>query len=114
MSSHREAPEISKDPPADNPDVYAFVSPDKPGTVTLIANFIPFELPYGGPNFNEFADDVRYEIHISNSGTAQPDITYQFQFSTSIRNPKTFLYNTGPISSPTDANWNRPQVYTVT
>jgi hypothetical protein len=114
MSSHREAPEISKDPSADNTDVYAFVSPDKPDTVTLIANFIPFELPFGGPNFSEFADDVLYEIKISNSGDACADITYQFQFHTTIRNPNTFLYNVGPIASPTDPNWNRPQSYTVT
>src|ERR1700759_1824039 len=114
MSSHREAPEISKDPPADNPDVYAFVSPDKPGTVTLIANFLPFELPYGGPNFNEFADDVLYEIKVSNGGRAAADITYQFRFTTTIRNPNTFLYNVGPISSPTDPNWNRPQTFSLT
>jgi hypothetical protein len=114
MSSHREAPEISKDPSADNTDVYAFVSPDHPDTVTLIANFLPFELPYGGPNFNEFADDVLYEIKISNRGDARADIIYQFRFKTSIRNPNTFLYNTGPIASPTDPNWNRPQTYTLT
>lgn len=114
MSSHREAPAISKDPSADNTDVYAFVSPDKPKTVTLIANFLPFELPYGGPNFFEFDDDVLYEIKISNSGDAEADITYSFQFKTTIRNPNTFLYNTGPISSPTDPNWNRPQTYTLT
>ncbi len=114
MSSHREAPEISKDPSADNTDVYAFVSPDRPDTVTLIANFIPFELPYGGPNFSEFSDDVLYEIKVSNSGDAQADISYQFRFSTAIRNPSTFLYNLGPISSPSDPNWNRPQSYTVT
>jgi hypothetical protein len=114
MSSHREAPEISKDPTADNTDVYAFVSPDKHGTVTLIANFSPFELPYGGPNFSEFADDILYEIHVSNSGTAQPDITYQFRFTTTIRNKNTFLYNVGPIASVTDPNWNRPQVYSLT
>ena len=66
MSSHREAPEISKDPSADNTDVYAFVSPDGPSTVTLIANYMPFELPYGGPNFNEFADDVVYQIKVNN------------------------------------------------
>jgi len=114
MSSHREAPEISKDPSADNTDVYAFVSPDNTHTVTLIANFLPFELPYGGPNFNEFADDVLYEIKISNAGDARADIIYQFRFTTSIRNPNTFLYNTGPISSPGDANWNRPQTYTLT
>jgi hypothetical protein len=114
MSSHREAPEISTDPSADNTDVYAFVSPDNPNTVTMIANFIPFELPFGGPNFNEFSDDVLYEIKISNSGDARADIIYQFRFSTTIRNPKTYLYNTGPISSPTDPNWNRPQSYTLT
>ena len=54
MSSHREAPEISSDPVADNTDVYAFVSPDAPNTVTLIANFIPGQDPAGGPNFYEF------------------------------------------------------------
>jgi hypothetical protein len=114
MSSHREAPEISKDPSADNTDVYAFVSPDSPRTVTLIANYLPFELPYGGPNFNEFADDVLYEIKISNRGDACADISYQFRFHTSIRNPNTFLYNVGPIGSATDPNWNRPQTYTLT
>ncbi|GAA1161846.1 DUF4331 domain-containing protein [Kribbella jejuensis] len=114
MSSHREAPEISKDPVADNTDVYAFVSPDRPDTVTLIANFIPLQKPDGGPNFYEFGDDVLYEIKISNSGTAHADISYQFRFRTEIRNPDTFLYNTGPISSITDKNWNRPQFYSVT
>ncbi len=114
MSSHREAPEISKDPVADNTDVYAFVSPDKPDTVTLIANFIPLQQPNGGPNFYEFGDDVLYEIHVSNAGDARADISYQFRFTTTIRNSKTFLYNTGPISSATDPNWNRPQTYSVT
>jgi Domain of unknown function (DUF4331) len=114
MSSHREAPEISKDPVADNTDVYAFVSPDKPNTVTLIANFIPSQSPQGGPNFYEFGDDVLYEINISNRGKALDDITYQFRFTTTIRNPKTFLYNTGPIDAPTSPNWNRPQTYSVT
>ncbi len=115
MSSHREAPEISKDPVADNTDVYAFVSPDRPGYVTLIANFIPFQLPYGGPNFYEFGDDVLYEIHVSNAGTARADISYQFRFTTRVINSDTFLYNTGPIHSITDtAHWNRPQFYTVT
>ena len=114
MSSHREAPEISKDPTADNTDVYAFVDQNDPTKVNLIANFNPFEIPYGGPNFSEFADDVLYTINIANSGTAQPDISYQFRFTTTIRNPNTFLYNVGPISSLTDPNWNRPQTYSVT
>jgi len=114
MSSHREAPEISKDPVADNTDTYAFVSPDRPNAVTLIANFIPSQIPEGGPNFYEFGDDVLYEINISNRGKAQDDITYQFRFRTAIRNPNTFLYNTGPITKITDATWNRPQKYSVT
>ena len=71
MSSHREAPEISKDPVADNTDVYAFVSPDKPDTVTIITNYIPLENPAGGPNFFEFGDDVLYSIYIDNDGDAQ-------------------------------------------
>lgn len=114
MSSHREAPEISKDPVADSTDVYAFVSPDKPSTVTLIANFIPLQKPDGGPNFYEFGDDVLYEIHISNDGKADADISYQFEFTTKIRNNSTFLYNTGQINDINDTTWNRPQYYTVT
>jgi hypothetical protein len=114
MSSHREAPEIAKDPVADGTDTYAFVSPDRPDTVTLIANFIPLQTPDGGPNFYEFGDDVRYAIHVSNDGAADPDISYQFRFSTRIRNAGTFLYNTGQINNITDPTWNRPQYYTVT
>ena len=113
MSSHREAPEISKDPVADNTDVYAFVSPDNPSTVTLIANFIPLEWPPGGPNFYEFGDDVLYEINIDNDGDGVADIAYQFQFQTTLQNPDTFLYNTGPISSLTDPNWNKRQLYSL-
>src|SRR5262249_60479618 len=66
MSSHREAPAISQDPVADNTDTYAFVSPDDPDTVTIISNYLPLDAPFGGPNFFEFGDDVRYEIHIDN------------------------------------------------
>lgn len=114
MSSHREAPEISKDPVADSTDVYAFVSPGRPESVTFIANFIPMELPDGGPNFYEFGNDVRYEIHISNKGTATADITYRFHFHTIIRDETTFLYNTGQILDISDPTWNRPQFYTLT
>jgi hypothetical protein len=113
VSSHREAPEIAKDPAADSTDVYAFVSADQPATVTLIANYVPLQEPAGGPNFYEFGDDVRYEIHIDNNGDGQPDVTYRFQFSTKLRNPDTFLYNTGPILSLDSPNWNRRQFYTV-
>ncbi|WP_433825162.1 DUF4331 domain-containing protein [Actinoplanes sp. CA-015351] len=114
MSSHREAPEISKDPVADSSDLYAFVSPDDPDTVTLIANYVPLQLPASGPNFFEFGDDVLYEIHIDANGDARPDVTYQFRFRTELRNDRTFLYNTGPIESLDSENWNRRQFYSVT
>ena len=114
MSSHREAPEISKDPVADNADVYAFVSPDKPDTVTLISNFVPLQDPPGGPNFFEFGDDVLYSIHIDNDGDGKPEISYVFQFTTDLRDRNTFLYNTGPITSLGSSNWNKRQFYSVT
>jgi hypothetical protein len=114
MTSHREAPKISKDPVADNTDLYAFVSPDKPDTATILANYIPLEEPAGGPNFNSFGDDVLYEIVIDNNGDGIEDLTYQFRFKTKIGNPDTFLYNTGPISSLTDSSWNVKQSYSVT
>ena len=113
MSSHREAPEISKDPVADSADLYAFRSPDQPDTVTLIADYVPLQSPASGPNFYEFGDDVLYQIHISHSGHSAADIVYSFQFTTQVRNPNTFLYNVGPIASLDDANWVRRQTYTV-
>ncbi|TMI36379.1 DUF4331 domain-containing protein, partial [Candidatus Bathyarchaeota archaeon] len=76
MTSHREAPKISKDPVADNTDLYAFVCPDKPHTVTILANYVPLEEPAGGPNFNTVGDDVLYEIVIDNIGDGMEDITY--------------------------------------
>ena len=113
MSSHREAPSISQDPVADNADTYAFVSPDDPTTVTIITNYVPLQGPPGGPNFFEFGDDVLYSIYIDNDGDALPEITYQFQFNTTLRNEDTFLYNTGPIDSLDSPNWNKRQFYDV-
>jgi len=113
MSSHREAPEISKDPVADSTDLYAFVSPDASNTVTIIANYVPLQGPAGGPNFYEFGDDVLYEIHIDNNGDSRADISFQFRFTTRVVNPDTFLYNTAPITSLTSPNWNRRQTYSV-
>jgi hypothetical protein len=113
-SSHREAPLISDDPAADNTDVYAFRSPDKPDTVTLMANYIPLEEPAGGPNFNKFADNVRYSIFVENDGDGKQDIEFRFKFTTRVGNGNTFLYNTGPINSLTDPDWNIRQTYTVT
>ena len=113
-SSHREAPVISEDPTADNTDVYAFVSPDRPDSVTIIANYLPLEESAGGPNFAKFGDDVLYELHVDNGGGPEEEITYQFRFRTHVRNPDTFLYNTGPITSLSDEDWNVRQTYSVT
>ena len=88
MSSHREAPAISKDPVADNTDLYAFVSPDDPDTVTIISNYLPLEAPYGGPNFFEFGPDVRYRINIDNDGDGDADIIYEFAFQTEVAQPE--------------------------
>ena len=110
-SSHREAPLTAQDPTADNTDVYAFVSPDEPDKVTLISNFIPFQKADGGPNFFQFDPNVVYEIHIDNNGDAVEDITYQWRFTTEIRNPSTFLYNTGTVTTLDDPDLNVRQFY---
>jgi hypothetical protein len=114
MSSHREAPSISRDPVADNTDLYAFVDPVDSTKVTILSNFIPLEEPAGGPNFFQFGDDVLYEIMIDNDGDGIEDVTYQFRFKTTVGNPNTFLYNTGPIGSLEDPSWNVRQRYSVT
>jgi hypothetical protein len=113
-SSHAEAPLIGQDPRADNTDLYAFVSPENTNTVSIIANYIPLEAPASGPNFYSFDDSVLYEIKVDNDGDGEEDLAYQFRFDTATKNPNTFLYNTGPITSLNDADWNRPQTYSVT
>ena len=94
-SSHREAPIISNDPLADNTDLYAFRSPDDTNTVTIIANYIPFEQPHGGPNYYSFGENVRYEIHVKNKVTNTPvqsdDITYRFTFKQKNEDSTTFF-----------------------
>ena len=79
-SSHREAPLIAEDPSADLTDVYAFRSPDKPSTVTILANVIPGEDPAAGPNWYTFSPNARYSLKIDTSGDVAPDVTYHFQF----------------------------------
>lgn len=112
-SSHKEAPLTSQDPVIDATDLFAFVSPNKPDSVTFVANYVPFENPPGGPHFDRFGDDVLYRINVDNNGDAVPDIKYDFRFNTTIRNGKTFLYATGPITAPMDANVNIYQSYSV-
>ena len=94
-SSHREAPLIADDPLADNTDLYAFRSPDDPNSITIVANYIPFQLPQGGPNYNAFGEDIRYEIHVKNdaakAGTATDDITYRFTFKRKNEDESTFF-----------------------
>ena len=114
-SSHREAPLIAGDPRADNTDVYAFVSPDAPDTVTMISNWIPFEEPTGGPNFYTWADDTRYTLNIDNDGDAKADLKYVWVFDTVIRDANgQFLSNTGPVTSLTDPDLNVYQTYDLT
>lgn len=112
-SSHREAPLISNDPLVDSTDLYAFVSPDKPDSVTLISSWIPFEEPAGGPNFYKFEDGTWYDINVDNDGDAQPDYIYRWIFRTQTRSGNTFLYNTGPITSLDDPDLNIVQTYVL-
>ncbi len=91
-SSHREAPLIANDPLADNADLYAFRSPDKPNTVTVIASYVPMQLPQGGPNYASFGENVRYEVHVKNKTTTTgDDITYRFTFNQTNEDPTTFF-----------------------
>jgi Domain of unknown function (DUF4331) len=127
-SSHREAPLISQDPLADNTDLYAFVSPDKPDTVTIIANYIPMEEPASGPGFWGFDPNVGYNIYVDNDGDGVPDVTFNFKFKTTVSNTNTFLYHLGNpgtasdgtvggdavIKSLNDPDYNIKQTYTVT
>ncbi|MEO7510009.1 MAG: DUF4331 family protein, partial [Pyrinomonadaceae bacterium] len=120
-SSHREAPLIAADPLADNTDLYAFRSTEagREGFVTLIANWIPFEEPSGGPHFYRFDDTVLYEIKIDNTGDGVEDITYQFRFTNSVVNPDSILGMAAPnenlsITSLNDPDYNERQTYSVT
>jgi hypothetical protein len=112
-SSHREAPLISGAPQYDNTDLYAFVSPDKPDTTTIVADWIPFEEPAGGPNFYTFADDAQYDIHIDNNGDAQGELLFRYTFRTHTKNGNSFLYNTGPVTSLDDPDLNVTQTYDI-
>ncbi|MFD7227151.1 DUF4331 domain-containing protein [Streptomyces sp. NPDC059881] len=112
-SSHREAPLISGQPQYDTTDVYAFVSPDRPDTTTIVANWLPFEEPAGGPNFYRFADDARYDVHIDSDGDAQGDLLYRWTFHDQVKNGDTFLFNTGPVTSLDDPDLNITQTYDV-
>src|SRR4026207_1492190 len=128
-SSHREAPLITADPLADNTDTYAFRSTEtgRGGFVTLIANWIPFQEPSGGPHFYKFDETVLYEIYVDNTGDGVEDVTYQFRFKTKFTNPDSILGMAAPnqalsgtggieplITTLDDPDYNEPQTYSVT
>ena len=113
-SSHREAPLISTDAAADHTDVFAWVDGTAKDHVNLVVNVSPMQDPAGGPNFWEFDPSVAYDIKIDNDRNGKADVTYRFKFSTIVRNQRTFLYNTGQVTSPADTDLNVRQSYTVT
>ena len=112
-SSHREAPLISSDPEADNTDTYFFMDPNEGGRVILLGNWIPLEEPAGGPNFSHFGEKIRYEFNVDWDGDAVEDVVYRIQFTRHVRNPNTWLQNTGPVLSPNDSNQNVYYTYKV-
>src|SRR5688572_26212605 len=112
-SSHREAPRIALDPAADNTDVYAFTAKDAPGALTVAADWIPGEVPANGPNFFGWDDRARYYIHVDNTGDGRPDVSYRYQFKTTIRNKNSFLYALPGASGYGDPKLNVIQRYSV-
>jgi hypothetical protein len=113
-SSHREAPLTSADPTADDTDLYAFRAADAQDKLTLVANWIPFEDPAGGPNFYGLDPRASYYINVDNTGDGKYDIRYQFRFKTKIGNKNSFLYALPGVSSIDDAKLNVKQFYTLT
>ncbi|MDQ1703604.1 MAG: hypothetical protein QOF57_2856, partial [Frankiaceae bacterium] len=112
-SSHREAPLTSIDPTADDTDLYAFTADDAKDSLTVVANWIPFEDPAGGPNFYGFDPKADYYVNIDNTGDGNPDVRYQWKFRTEIGNPNSFLYALPGVSSITDSKLNVKQFYTL-
>ncbi|MEA2438219.1 MAG: hypothetical protein QOF65_2775 [Thermoleophilaceae bacterium] len=113
-SSHREAPNTSQDPTADDTDVYAFTADDAPGSLTVVANWIPFEDPAGGPNFYNFDPKAHYYINVDNTGDGAADLRYEFAFKTKVVNPNSFAAATPTVDSLNDPNLNVRQRYTIT
>jgi hypothetical protein len=110
-SSHREAPQIMLDPSADNTDLYAFTAPDAPGSLTIVANWIPLEDPAGGPNFGKLDPKARYHVKIDNTGDGVEDVGYHWRFTSRFRNPESFLAYVPPVRSIDDPNINFVQTY---
>jgi hypothetical protein len=113
-SSHREAPLSALDPTADNTDVYAFKAPDAPNSLTVVANWIPFEDPAGGPNFYRLDDRATYFINVDNTGDGRYDVRYRFRFKTKVANKSSFLYALPGVTSIDSPKLNVRQSYTLT
>jgi hypothetical protein len=112
-SSHREAPGISQDPTADNTDTYAWTAKDATGALTVAADWIPGEVPANGPNFFGWDDKARYYIHIDNTGDGRPDVSYRYQFKTTVKNKNSFLYALPGASGYNDPKLNVVQRYSI-
>ncbi len=126
-SSHREAPYITKNPQVDGTDFYMFMSyePGRENYVTMIANYIPLQAPYGGPNYFPLDPNALYEIHIDNDGDVNEDLTFQFRFSNNLpaggvipldingTSVTTVLRNIGGIMPGSETGLNHSQSYTV-
>src|SRR6187200_762583 len=112
-SSHREAPLSSIDPTADDTDVYAYTAKDAQDSLTVVANWVPFEDPAGGPNFYKFDPKARYYINIDNTGDGRADVRYRFRFTDHVRNKESFLYAFPGVKSIDDPNLNVYQTYDV-
>ena len=112
-SSHREAPLSSIDPTADDTDVYAFKASDAPNALTIVANWIPFEDPAGGPNFYRLDDRAAYYLNVDNTGDGRFDVRYRFKFKTKVLDKNSFLYALPGVSSIRDPKLNIQQTYSV-
>jgi hypothetical protein len=110
-SSHREAPKILTDPTADNTDVYAFTAKDAPGSLTVVANWIPLEEPAGGPYFGKLDPKARYYVKIDNTGDGREDVAYRWKFNQRFRNPESFLYAAPTVTTADDPDINFVQTY---
>jgi Domain of unknown function (DUF4331) len=110
-SSHREAPKILTDPTADNTDVYAFTAKDAPGSLTVVANWIPLEEPAGGPYFGKLDPRARYYVKIDNTGDGREDVAYRWDFDQKFRRPDSFLYARPTVTSVDDPDINFVQTY---
>jgi hypothetical protein len=113
-SSHREAPLSSIDPTADDTDVYAYTAKDAQDALTVVANWIPFEDPAGGPNFYKFDQRARYYINVDNTGDGKYDVRYRFTFRDKYENGgNSFLYALPGVSSIDDPKLLQKQFYDV-